>query len=114
MKTPLFDLSKLKEISKGNEQFVQKMVQIFIEETPIAIAELTEAFEGKDVVKVNKIAHKIKPSIDFMGIASITNEIRFVEKNAETITSLEELKLPILKINEVLTQVVKKLKEIDV
>ncbi len=64
----LYDLVKLYEMSRGDDQFVLKMVKLFIEQTPIAILELKRAFYNKDLLGIGKIAHRIKPSIEIMGM----------------------------------------------
>ncbi len=77
---PLFDLSQLRQLSRGNEDFVKKMVAVFVKLT----AENTEAFEDAidhdDTEKIKKLAHKIKPSIDQLGIISLKDVVRNIEK----------------------------------
>jgi CheY-like chemotaxis protein len=80
----LYNLSKLEDIAKGNEAFIQKMIKLFIDQTPISIAEIKEAFTNDDTIKVGKIAHRIKPSIDNLGIEILHQVIRDIEKNATT------------------------------
>lgn len=76
----LYDLTQLKEMSRGNEEFVNRMLEIFTETTHQAIKDFEEALEADDVERINKVAHKIKPSIDNMGINSLKLTIRELEK----------------------------------
>jgi PAS domain S-box-containing protein len=75
-----YDLSDLKAISRGNETFVMKMVNMFIEQTPVHVAEMAAKYHQNDFKGMAAIAHKIKPSIDNMGIVSLKETIRDLEK----------------------------------
>jgi len=80
---PLYNLSNLEKIAKGNVGFVNKMIQLFIDQTPKSVTELKAAYDIGDFIKVKEIAHRIKPSIDTLGIDVLKNEIRAIEKNAD-------------------------------
>ncbi len=75
-----YDLSKLRELSRGDEQFVQQMVDIFIAHTTTAIHEMRQALEQGDFTTVAKIAHRIKPSIDSMAITRLRGVAKDIEK----------------------------------
>lgn len=106
----LYNLSKLEEIAKGNVTFINKMITMFIEQTPAAVEEIQYAYANKNFEAVKKIAHRIKPSIDNMGITSLKTEIREIEKLAETNSELPQLELQIKKLHEVISKVVNELK----
>jgi PAS domain S-box-containing protein len=76
----LYDLSKLKEMSRGNAPFVVKMLQIFVSLTTKSIEDMQVAWGNKDIDRLRQIAHKIKPSIDDMGIQILKNDIRAMEQ----------------------------------
>jgi HPt (histidine-containing phosphotransfer) domain-containing protein len=76
----LYDLSKLKEMSRGNTPFVVKMLQIFVSLTTKSIEDMQVAWGNKDIDRLRQIAHKIKPSIDDMGIQILKNDIRTMEQ----------------------------------
>jgi PAS domain S-box-containing protein len=104
----LYDLSKLKEMSRGNAPFVVKMLQIFVTLTTKSIQDLQVAWEHKDIDKLRQIAHKIKPSIDDMGIQILKNDIRAIEHFSadQTVDTMEIL---LKKVTNVLQQVIKTL-----
>jgi PAS domain S-box-containing protein len=77
---PSYDLSALKEISRGNNSFVAKMVNMFCEQTPIMFADMIAAYRENDYQQVASIAHKIKPSIDNMNITELKDIILTIEK----------------------------------
>jgi len=105
----LYDLTKLKEISRGNDDFVRKMINVFLESTPSALSQIIKAWQEKDFLTISKIAHQIKSSIDNMGIWSLSEEIRIVEKLAleepdspKLISSLEKLQKILKQVFELL------------
>ena len=75
-----YDLSAIRSISRGNEGFVVKMVGMFIEQTPRQILEMEQRFHEGDYKSMGAIAHKIKPSIDNLGIVSLKDPIREIEQ----------------------------------
>ncbi len=105
----LYDLSKLEAMAKGNQEFVDEMIQLFIKQTKISVSEIKIAFETGNYRKVKAIAHRIKPSIDAMGISSLKKEIREIEKNAEVFQSSDQLENLISKLDTILNEVVNNL-----
>jgi signal transduction histidine kinase/CheY-like chemotaxis protein/HPt (histidine-containing phosphotransfer) domain-containing protein len=89
--TRLYDLSMVRSVSGGDENFIKKMVALFIETVPQNLGELTKALELENWEQVGKMAHKLKSTIDSMGIKSIRQEIRAVEANSKQKISLQEI-----------------------
>lgn len=74
-----FDLSKLHELSHGNEDFVVRMTQIFKESTPVSLLEMREGLYKRDYMLIAKMAHKLKPSIESMGIHRLEGKAKELE-----------------------------------
>lgn len=106
----LYNLSKLEEISRGDKSFVKKMVAMFCDTVPAAVAEIKTAYEHKDYTKIKSVAHRIKPSIDSMGIESLKNEIRQIEHFALQSEDTGNLRQLIDQLDTVVQQVVQALK----
>lgn len=87
----LYDLSYLRAISRGNEVFVEKMVNMFIEQTPVLLVEMAQNYHQSDYKAMGAIAHKMKPSIDNLGITSLKEAIREMEKIGKMGTPHESL-----------------------
>jgi PAS domain S-box-containing protein len=75
----LYDLSQIQEFSRGNQEFVKKMVQLFLSTSAEALTQFREYQQAKNWEEVSALAHKMKASIDNMGISSLKTEIREVE-----------------------------------
>ncbi len=87
----LYDLTMVRSVSGGDEAFIKKMVQLFIETVPPGLADLQEALAGQQWQKMGKIAHKLKSTIDSMGISALKDEIRLIENNGRYEKDLEGL-----------------------
>ena len=75
----LYDLSMLRDISRGNEAFVAKMIDIFCEQTPPLVEDMIKAYNERDFEQMGSLAHKIKPSIDNLKIDSLKQVVRDIE-----------------------------------
>ena len=70
-------------VSGGDDAFIKKMIRLFIETVPQNVQELVDATGLKNWEQVAKMAHKLKSTIDSMGIRSIHDQIRAVEMHAK-------------------------------
>jgi PAS domain S-box-containing protein len=86
-----YNLNNLKTLSRGNEEFVQKMIQIFIKQTNDIIIEAENAIGENNFEEVSRLIHKIKPSIDGMAIDSIKKEVRELELFSKTSNDKEKI-----------------------
>jgi HPt (histidine-containing phosphotransfer) domain-containing protein len=91
MKDKLYDLSNLLEISRGNDAFVKKMIQLFVDQIPTAVEGMNKAFAEGDFPTLKAIAHRIKPSVENMRIGNMYQEIRQIEQLAMEDTSSTQL-----------------------
>ena len=100
----LYDLSMVQSVSGGDEGFIKKMVALFIETVPQNMEELVKAVQTENWDQVGKTAHKLKSTVDSMGIKSIRQEIRTVEANAKAKTQIEEIPALVDKIGSVINE----------
>lgn len=105
----LYDLTMVREISQGNNDFVKKMMSLFIETLPPAIDEIKQHLADKNWGSLGGVAHKIKPSIDTMGIDSLKEDIRTVERYGKDAIHLDELPALISKIEFIIDAVIAQL-----
>jgi len=90
--TALYDLSNLETIAQGNTAFVRKMIDLFLDQTPPMLVQMNEAFLQNDLSTVSGLAHKMKPSLDNLGIISLKEVIRIIEKAGKSGISDQQLK----------------------
>ena len=79
---PSFDLSYLKEVSNGNQKFIQEMVVIFLETLPESIYAIRKFTQEKEWKQLARAIHKIKPSITLMGLPYAKELAALIETNA--------------------------------
>ncbi len=79
----IYNLSQLEELAGGNTEFVNSMVETFLEHTPGQLEEILQAYESLDLATVGAVAHKIKPNIELFGINAIKQDIRVVEEKGK-------------------------------
>jgi hypothetical protein len=98
----LYDLSIVQSVSGGDKVFIRKMILLFIETVPQNLTELSVALKTENWEQVGKMAHKLKSTVDSMGIKSIHGDIRVVESNAKQQKDLQEIPFKVEKIVSVI------------
>jgi PAS domain S-box-containing protein len=75
----LLDLSKLEKMMNNKDEMVKRMLRKFKDLTPNYIDDLDKAFINQNWDELSKIAHKIKPSINLVGIDSLNTDFQNLE-----------------------------------
>lgn len=100
----LYDLSMIQSVSGGDEAFIKKMIRLFMQTVPQNVQELTTATSQGNWEQVAKMAHKLKSTIDSMGIRSIHDLIRSIEMQAKNHDQLDTLPEKVKEIETVVSQ----------
>ncbi|WP_052265881.1 ATP-binding protein [Pedobacter kyungheensis] len=108
---PLYSLDGLRVISKGREDFVTKMIEMFCGQMPDSLNQLNQAHNEGDLEQVSKLAHKLKSTIDHLAILPLQRTIREIEAVDEGHVSAANLAEMIKEVNDVLNQVIAELTE---
>ena len=108
--TTLFNLNQIEAIASGNQEFIDKMVTMFLDLTPELIARIDRGIASEDWDEVKAAAHKMKPSIDMMGIESLHQTVREVEDRAKNKRDLESISQPFSELKTTLEKVFEQLK----
>jgi|LGOV01.1.fsa_nt_gb HPt (histidine-containing phosphotransfer) domain-containing protein len=98
-----YNLSQLESLADGDNEFILEIVSTFLEHAPIQVQDIKNAFDISDYNTLGQMAHKIKPSIDLMGIESLTSDIRLIEKygkNEENLNKLPDLINKLIMVSE--------------
>lgn len=77
------DLTYLREMSAGNKQLVQEMIEIFGNQVVEFVEEMNQLYKDKDYLSLGKLAHKAKSSISIMGLNDLAIELKDFENNAK-------------------------------
>ena len=105
----LYNLSQMHEISNGDNVFFKKIITLFISEAGISLEEIHAANQGNDFNTIKAVVHRIKPTIENMGIASLQNNVRQIEKLAILNKPSDELNKLIEELDTTLKNVIESL-----
>ncbi len=107
----IYNLDKINEMAEGDEDFIISVISVFLEEVPEDLEGLEKAINNRDYENVYKLAHKIKPNVDILGMEQSRARALEIETLGKNSASMEEIaeKFPLLK-KDVL-QVVAELKK---
>jgi HPt (histidine-containing phosphotransfer) domain-containing protein len=77
------DLTYLKSVSKGNVGFEQKMLNTFVLQAGSDVQKLRQALLVMDWDTIHLIAHKMKPSLQFIGLHVLQADVHTLETIAK-------------------------------
>ena len=84
--TPIIDLQaveNLRSLNPGDhDEFLRELVGIYLEDTPLRIAELDSSLAAGEVEKFVRAAHSIKGSSANLGAASLRRAAEHLETHA--------------------------------
>jgi hypothetical protein len=106
------NLDYLKSIIPEDNSFAIRIVELFLEDVPVSMKSIREAAAVSDWVEVFTHTHKIKPSIQLVGVSekvmeSLLKIIAYARSESET----EQIPGLIAYLDEVLNQVYVELAE---
>ncbi|WP_026704333.1 Hpt domain-containing protein [Flavobacterium soli] len=74
-----YNLAKVYAISENDTDFVMDIVTLFVVDVPQDLLEMKNAIKEKEHQKAYSYAHKIKPTLDLLGMTVAHEEIIFIE-----------------------------------
>lgn len=106
----LYDLTMVETLSGGDTSFIKRMVQLFIDTMPPSLQELRAATEQQQWEPVSKLAHKMKATIDSMGIVKLKEVIRTIEMNGKKLEHVDAIPKMVAQVDAVVNQCIVQLK----
>jgi HPt (histidine-containing phosphotransfer) domain-containing protein len=76
------NLDNLRAVSRGDVGFMIKMIDHFIMDTPASVDRMEKLAAVGEYKTLGEIAHKIKPSVNFLGAGELETEIKAIERDA--------------------------------
>lgn len=73
------DLSLLNEIADGSSEFIIESIDMFLQQTPLSVQELNDAFDNLDWAAAGAAAHKMKATLGFFGMLNSQALIQQIE-----------------------------------
>jgi signal transduction histidine kinase/DNA-binding NtrC family response regulator len=90
--SPVTDLDYLRQMSDGNEDFFREFITLFLQNAPVSLNEIEEGINSCNWEKIRQAAHKLKPSLSYVGMKEIHAKTARVEELAKTQSGLDEIK----------------------
>ena len=85
------DLSYLHTICDGDTAFMSEMVNSFIKDTPLTLDQLKTEIEKQNWEQAGRLAHKIKPSVQLIGLKATYEWLKNMEILSKTDEAVVEL-----------------------
>lgn len=108
----LYSLNNLLAICGDNKEFLEMMVEIFVNDLQETCTALQSALNEKNYPVIKSLAHKIKPSLETFEIP-FYSEIRRIELLTLFEDTEEELQQLIIQFKELATRVIAEMKTIN-
>lgn len=79
------NLDYLHELSGNDSDFEKVMMEQFVQQTPEEVSALQTAIQANDLANAKKIAHSLKSTVSYMGLAGELHPyLQDIEKAAQT------------------------------
>jgi len=101
----LVDFTYLNEFAEGDAAFIQSMVDLFMQNLPIALEIILNSNEADDIKILKAEIHKLKSSISLLGIAPASKSIEIIENEIEINPFGQKRKEEVEKFNEICLRV---------
>ena len=106
-----YNLSKVHAISDNDPEFARQIVVLFTEEVPAEMVKIKEGLKEKDYSMVYHAAHKIKPTLDLLGMDIAYEDVLAVEKWSRAEGKKKEIKETVKSLKNHIALTLKELKK---
>ncbi len=87
------DLSYLEDLSGGNHDFMREIIDMFVMQTPGDLQQLEAFIDQRDWQQAANHAHRIKPTLNYVGANALREELQQLEKNAREENEVNQIKV---------------------
>jgi HPt (histidine-containing phosphotransfer) domain-containing protein len=106
-----YNLAKVYALSDNDPEFVLQIVTLFVTDIPKDIEEIKEGIKNKDYKQAYAYAHKIKPSLDILGLKVAFEEILQIEAWTKAEGEKKEIKETFKSVKHQVEDAIKELKK---
>ncbi len=97
----LTNLDYLRELSENNESFFRDFITLFLNNTPESLEDLKKHLDQKNWEGVRQAAHKVKPSLNYLGLKGAQKIAATIEEYALNKTNLESIGGMVTELNDI-------------
>jgi HPt (histidine-containing phosphotransfer) domain-containing protein len=106
-----YNLSKVYAISDNDVDFARQIVVLFTEEVPAEMHNIKEGLKDKDHQRVYQAAHKIKPTLDLLGMDIAYRDVIAIEAWTKAEGKKKEIKDVVKNLRKYIKLTLKELKK---
>ena len=106
----IYSLDKIKAMAEGDEDFILSIIGVFLEEVPQDLADLESAITEGDIENSYKLAHKLKPNMDILGMEQARVMALEIETIGKDQGSIEEIRARFPSLKQDILQAIRELK----
>jgi HPt (histidine-containing phosphotransfer) domain-containing protein len=106
-----FSLDELRQLSNGDEKFVQEMINIFVRTTTEGMDEIEKAFNMNNYNAIAEYTHKLSPPCRHMGADELYKTFKSIEDRIRKSDGLNKLDVLVAKARTETDKVIKELKK---
>ncbi len=109
-KTKVTNLSYLNSVCDGDQDFIRDMLETFIKNTPPILTEMKNMATNAEWEEVGNLAHKLKPSITFVGLERAKELVQTIEQSSKTENETKKLEALISDLSSIVKVAIEELK----
>ncbi len=106
----IVDLSYLRELSDGNKEFEQEIIELYLNQMPIDLEILRKAVEEANYTGIRLTAHKLKSSFSSMGVNE-SGLLKSMEDKAKSNADISTIRIEFAKFDRIANHSVKVLQK---
>lgn len=106
-----YNLAKVYELSDNDPEFVIQIISLFVSEIPDDMKQIEIGIETKDYKLAYSYSHKIKPTLDLLGMTTAHREILEVESWTKREGKRKEINETFESINSQVEKTIKEIKK---
>ncbi|MFD2864475.1 Hpt domain-containing protein [Mucilaginibacter antarcticus] len=77
------DLTLLEEIADGSDEFIVESIDMFLQQTPVSLHDVGNAFDEMDWTTAGAAAHKLKATLGFFGMLNSQALVQQIEHDCK-------------------------------
>lgn len=106
-----YNLSKVYALSDNDPEFVNEILQLFISEVPEDVLQIKIGIKEKNFQQAYSYAHKIKPTLDLLGLNTAFEEVLQIEAWTKREGKRKEIKDSYKLVNMQVEKAIKEIKK---
>ncbi len=106
-----YNLSKVYALSDNDPEFVTEILRLFVSEVPEDLIQIKEGIKKKDHKHAYAYAHKIKPTLDLLGLNVVFEKILQIEAWTKSEGKKKDIKETFKSVKSQVKEAIKEIKK---